>query len=164
MSIATSVGVCRQQGFTLIELIATLTILAILASLAFPVAEVSARRMKEQELRLHLRTLRDGIDAYHKAWEEGRITQKAGSTGYPPNLERLVEGEDDLRAPQKSKIYFLRSIPTDPFAAPGLTGSASWGKRAYASSHDEPKEGEDVFDIYSRSEETGLNGIPYRQW
>ena len=153
-----------QRGFTLIELIATLTILAILASLAFPVADISARRLKEQELRQQLRTVREGIDAYRKAWEEGRIPQKAGESGYPPTLEILVEGVDDLRAPQKNRIYFLRNIPTDPFAPPGRVGAASWGKRSYASSHDEPKEGDDVFDIYSRSGETGLNGIPYRQW
>lgn len=153
-----------QRGFTLIELIATLTILAILASLAFPVADMTVRRMKEQELRHSLRTLRDGIDAYRKAWEEGRIGRKVGDNGYPPTLARLIEGEDDLRYPDKRKIYFLRRIPTDPFAAPGQVAADSWGKRAYASSHDEPKEGDDVFDVYSRSEETGLNGIPYRRW
>lgn len=154
----------RARGFTLIELLATLTILAILASLAFPVAELASRRMKEQELRHHLRTLREGIDAYRKAADEGRIQRKAGDSGYPPSLERLVEGEEDLRFPDKRKIYFLRRIPTDPFAEPGQAGAGSWGKRAYASSHEEPKEGDDVFDIYSRSAETGINGIPYRQW
>ena len=151
-------------GFTLIELIATLTILAILATLAFPVAETTARRMKEQELRHSLRILRDGIDAYRKAWDDGRIERKAGDSGYPPTLERLVEGAEDLRTPEKTRIHFLRRIPTDPFAAPGLVGAASWGKRSYASSHDDPKEGDDVFDVYSLSEETGLNGIPYRLW
>ena len=153
-----------RSGFTLIELIATLTILAILASLAFPLAEMTARRMKEQELRYHLRVLREGLDTYRSAWEEGRIQRRAGENGYPPTLQRLVEGEEDLRFPDKRKIYFLRRIPTDPFAAPGQVGADSWGKRSYASSHDEPKEGDDVFDVYSLSEENGLNGIPYRQW
>lgn len=153
-----------QGGFTLIELIATLTILAILASLAFPVADMTARRMKETELRHDLRTLREGIDAYRRAWDDGRIERKAGESGYPPTLERLVEGAEDIRTPEKTRIYFLRRIPTDPFAAPGLVGAASWGKRSYASPHDEPRAGDDVFDIYSLSPETGLNGIPYRQW
>ena len=154
----------RLHGFTLIELLATLTILAILASLAFPVAELTARRMKEQELRQHLRTMREGLDAYRAAWLEGLILRRAGESGYPPTLQRLVEGEEDLRFPDKRKVYFLRRIPTDPFAAPGLVGADSWGKRSYASSYDEPKEGDDVFDVYSLSEESGLNGILYRQW
>lgn len=154
----------RSRGFTLIELIATLAILATLASLAYPVAELAARRMKEQELRYNLRQVRDGIDAYRRAWDEGRIARKAGDTGYPPNLERLVEGVEDQRNPKALKIYFLRRIPTDPFAEPGLTGAASWGKRSYASSHDEPREGDDVYDVFSLNSSTGLNGIPYRQW
>ena len=154
----------RWRGFTLIELIATLAILAILASLAFPLAEMTARRMKEQELRQHLRTVREGLDAYRAAWEDGRLVRRIGENGYPPNLQRLVEGEEDLRFPDKRKIYFLRRIPTDPFAAPGLVGADSWGKRSYASTHVDPREGEDVFDVFSLSEETGLNGIPYRQW
>lgn len=154
----------RPRGFTLIELIATLAILAILASLAFPVAEMNARRMKEQELRHDLRKVRDAIDAYRRAWEEGRIQRNAGDTGYPPTLDRLVEGVEDQRDPRRLKIYFLRRMPTDPFAEPGLVGAASWGKRAYASSHDEPREGDDVYDIFSLNPGTGLNGIPYRKW
>jgi general secretion pathway protein G len=149
----------RARGFTLIELIATLAILGILASLAFPVAEMNARRLKEQELRHDLRKIRDAIDAYRQAWDEGRIRRNAGET-----LDRLVEGVEDQRDPRQLKIYFLRRIPTDPFAEPGLVGAASWGKRSYASSHDEPKEGDDVYDIFSLNPGTGLNGIPYRKW
>lgn len=152
------------RGFTLIELIATLAILATLASLALPVAEMTARRMKEQELRYNLRQIRDGIDAYRRAWDDGRIQRKAGDSGYPPNLDRLVEGVEDQRDPGKLRIYFLRRIPRDPFAEPGTIGAASWGKRSYASGHDDPREGDDVYDVYSLNPATGLNGVPYRQW
>jgi general secretion pathway protein G len=125
---------------------------------------MTARRMKEQELRYDLRQIRDGIDAYRRAWDDGRIQRTAGDTGYPPTLDRLVEGVEDQRDPGKLRIHFLRRIPTDPFAEPGAVGAASWGKRAYASSHDDPREGDDVYDVYSLNQATGLNGIPYRQW
>lgn len=154
----------QPRGFTLIEMIATLAILGILATLALPVAEVNARRLKEQELRYDLRKIRDAIDAYRQAWDEGKIQRSAGDTGYPPTLDRLVEGVEDQRDPRRLKIYFLRRVPTDPFAETGLTGAASWGQRAYASSHDEPKAGDDVYDIFSLNQGTGLNGIPYRRW
>lgn len=153
-----------HRGFTLVELMFTLAILAVLATMAFPVAEMAAKRSKEQDLRYHLRQLREAIDAYKLAWDEGRIPRKAGETGYPKNLELLVEGVEDVRDPKKAKILFLRRIPADPMAPAGTAALASWGKRAYASPHDEPKEGEDVYDVYSLSPDTGLNGIPYRQW
>ena len=153
-------------GFSLIELMAVLAILAVLAAAAFPVARVAAQHSKEQDLRYHLRQLREGIDAYKRAADEGRIAKKVGEAGYPKSLDDLVKGVEDLRDPNmtKSKIYFLRRIPSDPMAAPGLAGAESWGKRSYASPPDEPREGDDVFDVYSRSETIGLNGIPYRQW
>jgi general secretion pathway protein G len=164
MGSAGRAGRTGRRGFTLIELVATLAILGILASLALPVVEMTARRHKEQELRYHLRQLRDAIDAYRRAWDDSRIVRNAGETGYPPSLERLVEGVEDQRDPEKRRIYFLRRIPTDPFAAPGLSGAASWGKRAYASSYDEPREGDDVYDVFSLSSGIGINGQPYRQW
>lgn len=153
-------------GFSLIELMAVLAILAVLAAAAFPIARVAAQHSKEQELRYHLRQLREGIDAYKRAADEGRIAKKAGTSGYPLSLDDLVKGVDDLRDPNltKAKIYFLRRIPTDPMAAPGVAGAESWGKRSYASPPDDPREGDDVFDVYSRNESAGLNGIPYRQW
>ena len=154
----------RSAGFSLVELLATLAILALLAAVAFPVADLAAKRVKEQEMRYSLRQLRNAIDAYKLAGDEGRILRKVGETGYPPKLELLAEGVEDLRSPIKAKIYFLRRVPTDPFAEPGVVGAESWGKRSYASPPDEPKAGDDVYDVYSLSALSGINGIPYRQW
>lgn len=154
----------KGTGFSLIEIMAVLAILAVLATAAVPMAQLVAKHSKEHELHLELHQLRDAIDAYKQAADEGRIARKLGESGYPPKLDDLVNGVDDLRDPNKSKIYFLRRVPTDPMAPHGLTGSDSWAKRSYASPPDDPREGSDVFDIYSHSEEIGLNGIPYRQW
>ena len=151
-------------GFTIIELIVTLAILGVLAAMAVPVVELTVKRTREQELSYSLRQIRDGIDAYKRAWDEGRITKKIGESGYPPKLETLVDGVDDLRSPIKAKIYFLRRVPTDPMAPPGVAGTESWGKRSYASPPDEPKPGEDVFDVYSLNPGKGINGIPYKEW
>lgn len=153
-----------MHGFTLMELLAVLAILGILASAAFPIAELAARRQKEQDLRYHLRQIRDAIDQHKKLSDEGRIERRAGDTGYPRALDDLVAGVRDLRDPEGRRIYLLRRIPTDPFAPDDLTGSESWGKRSYASPPDAPKPGDDVFDVYSRSELIGLDGRPYRKW
>ena len=101
---------------------AVLAILAILAAAAFPLARVATQHSKEQELRYSLRQLRDGIDAFKRAADEGRIAKKAGESGYPKTLDDLVKGVDDQRDPNlnKSRIYFLRRIPRDPMAAPGV--------------------------------------------
>ena len=156
----------RAPGFSLIELMAVLAILAVLAAAAFPVARVAVQRGKEQELRYDLRQLREGIDAYKRAADEGRIAKKLGESGYPKSLDDLVQGVEDSRDPNlnKAKIYFMRRIPRDPMAAPGVGAAESWGKRSYASPPDEPREGDDVFDVYSLNESVGLNGIAYRQW
>lgn len=143
---------------------AVLAILAILAAAAMPMAQLVAKRYKEQELRYHLRELRSSIDAYKRASDDGRIAKKVGESGYPAKLEDLVNGMEDIRDPNKSKIYFLRNIPTDPFAAPNQTASASWAQRSYASPPDDPKAGDDVYDVHSRSEEVGLNGVSYNKW
>ncbi len=148
----------------MIELIVTLAILGVLAAIAVPVAELAYKRTKEQELRYNLRQIREGIDAYKRAWDEGRVTKKVGETGYPPKLEMLYEGVDDLRSPTKAKIYFLRRIPTDPMARSGVAGAESWGKRSYASPPEEPKEGDDVYDVYSLHPGVGINGVPYKEW
>lgn len=153
-----------MKGFTLMELLAVLAILGILASAAFPMAELAARRQKEQDLRYHLRQLRDAIDQYKKLGDDGRIERRVGETGYPRSLDELVAGVRDLRDPDGRKIYLLRRIPTDPFAAEGLMGSASWGKRSYASPPNDPMPGDDVFDVYSLSDQIGLGGIHYRNW
>jgi general secretion pathway protein G len=152
------------RGFSLIELVATLAILALLAVAAFPVADLTSKRIKEQELRYTLRQMRDAIDAYKRAVDDGRIPRKVGDTGYPPTLDVLAAGIEDQRSPVKAKIYFLRRIPTDPMADPGVTGVESWGKRSYASPPTEPKSGDDVYDVYSLSPLKGINGVPYREW
>lgn len=153
------------RGFTIIELLVTIVIVGILASAVFPMAEVSFQRSREQDLRLALRELRGAIDAYRQAVEDGRIARKADESGYPRRLEDLVEGVPDAKNPKGGRIVFLRRIPRDPMireqAAPDVP---TWGKRSYLSSHEEPREGEDVFDVYSLAPGNGLNGVPYRQW
>lgn len=154
------------SGFTLIELVVTVAIVALLASVAFPLAEVVAKRSKEQELRLALREIRTALDAYKQAVEEGRVEQSIEDSAFPASLGVLVEGVPDAGSPERNKkIYFLRRIPRDPlFPDATRPDEETWGKRSYASSHDAPQEGDDVYDVYSLSSGVGLNGIPYRNW
>jgi general secretion pathway protein G len=155
----------KARGFTLIELLITVAIVALLASVALPLAEVTVQRNKEKEFRQTLREIRLAIDAYKRAADEGAIEKAADASGYPPTLATLVEGVKDKRKTDDTKIYFLRRVPPDPFAAePAAPAAATWGKRCYASPPDEPAEGPDVFDVYSRSATIGLDGRPYRQW
>lgn len=151
----------RENGFTLIELLVTV---AILASVAFPLSELSHQRAKEQELRQSLREIRTAIDAYKQAVDEGRIMRSLDQSGYPPKLSSLVEGVTDVKSPVAKKLYFLRRIPMDPFAENPTDAVSSWGKRSYDSPLDAPREGRDVYDVYSLSTRTGFNGIPYREW
>lgn len=155
----------RARGFTLIELLVTLAILGLLSALVIPTAQVVVQRRHEQDLREALHQIREGIDAYKLAYDQGRITKSLASTGYPKTLDILVEGVPDLQNPKHTRIFFLRRVPRDPFNADTTVSEAqSWGKRSYASEADQPKEGEDVYDVYSLSEKEGLNGVPYKKW
>jgi general secretion pathway protein G len=147
-----------MKGFTLIELVITVAIVALLASVALPLAEVTVQRNKEKDLRVALREIRTAIDAYKRAGDEGVIEKKADESGYPPTLAKLVEGVPDKRKTDGTKVYFLRRVPADPISG------EDWGLRSYASSPTEPQAGKDVFDVFSRSAERALNGTTYREW
>lgn len=152
------------RGFTLVELVVVVAIVAVLASIGLPLTELVAQRQKEEQLRSALRELRGAIDAYKRAVDQGRIERAADASGYPPTLGLLVEGVEDQRSPTRQKIYFLRRVPRDPFASSELADEATWGLRSYASPPNDPRPGADVFDVYSLSMLAGLNGVPYRNW
>lgn len=156
----------RQSGFTFIELVVTVAIVALLASVVLPMAELTVKRDQEHELRSALREIRTAVDAYKQAVDEGRVSNTLGKSGYPPRLKILVEGIIDEKNPEhSSKIYFLRRIPRDPmYPDANKADEDTWGKRSYESSRDSPAEGDDVFDVYSLSNGVGLNGVPYKDW
>lgn len=154
-----------KDGFTLIELVITVAIIGVLATAALPLANLVSIRNKEQDLRTALRQLREAIDAYRLVVDEGRIIRGALDSGYPKTLESLVEGVVDAKNPKKTKIYFLRRIPRDPMHRdPSVPAVETWGIRSYESPPDNPSPGNDVFDVYSLSQDEGLNGVPYAQW
>lgn len=160
-----AVRVPSAKGFTLVELVIAVAIVSLLAGIAVPVAEVALQRSKEQELRSSLRQIREALDAYKRAVDDGYVFRKAGDSGFPPALTDLVDGVTDAKNPNGAKLYFLRRIPRDPLYPSQIVPAAqTWGLRSYASPHDDPSEGEDVFDVYSLSPGKGLNGIAYREW
>ena len=145
-----------EDGLTLVELIITIAIISILACAALPVAKFQVKRTKERELRRDLWEMRDAIDRYKEAADRGAIQIKADSLGYPPDLQTLVDGVNV----QDKKVRFLRAIPKDP-----MTNSTDWGTR---SNQDEPDSdswgGQNVFDVYSKSDGTALDGTKYSTW
>ena len=145
-----------QQGFTLVELIVAMTILAILAVAALPMARLTVRREKERELRRDLWEMRDAIDRYKEAADQNKFQTKLGSEGYPPDLDTLVKGENV----GGKKVRFLRRIPVDP-----MTGKNEWGMRSVTDDPDSDSwGGQNVFDIYTKSEGTALDGTKYKDW
>jgi general secretion pathway protein G len=149
-----------ERGLTLAELVVAAAILAILASVAVPVARIQVRREQERELRTALREIRGAIDKYKDAADQGLIQVKLGTEGYPPDLETLAEGVSLVNSPDDKKLRLLRRIPRDP-----MTDSTDWGLRAY---QDEPDStswgGENVFDVYTKSTATALDGSLYAEW
>lgn len=147
----------RQLGMTLLELIVVITILLILMGAAVPVVRVSVKRARETELRRDLWEIRTAIDRYKDAADKNTFRTKLGTEGYPPDLDTLVNGEEGAAG---KKIRFLRRIPVDP-----MTGNKDWGLR---SMQDDPQSdswgGQNVFDVYTKSNDTGLNGSKYKEW
>ena len=155
----------RSRGFTLIEMLVTITIVGLLATAAMPLAQLTAQREKEGELHQALHTLRRAIDAYKEAADTGHIKLEVGDSGFPPNLQILVDGVEDAQSESKATMYFLRRIPRDPFFPDPQTAAAdTWGLRSYKSPPTDPQPGDDVFDVYSLAQGKGLNGIAYRDW
>jgi general secretion pathway protein G len=151
-------GSVRQKagGFTLIELIVATTILIILTGMAVPLVQVSIKRERERELRAALWTMRDAIDRYKDAADRGSFQTKVGSNNYPPDLDTLVKGVDVAGR----KLRFLRRIPIDP-----MTGKDEWGLRSMQDDPTSDSWGEqNVFDIYTKSQATALDGTKYKDW
>lgn len=146
----------RERGFTLIELIVATAILVILTGMAVPMARISIKREKERELRADLWMMRDAIDRYKDYADRGAFQTKLGSEGYPPDLQTLVDGVDV----GTKKLKFLRRIPIDP-----MTGNTDWGMRSMEDDPDSDSwDGNDVFDVFTKSTGTALDGTQYKDW
>ena len=152
-----------ERGYTFVELIIVSTVLLVLASAVMPLAQVTSQRHRESELRRNLREMRTAIDRFKDAVDTGAIPTTAlrpGSEGYPPTLDVLVEGVAAANDASGRKLKFLRRVPIDP-----MTNSTEWGLRAYQDSPDTTSwGGQNVFDVYSKSEGVGLDGTKYRDW
>jgi general secretion pathway protein G len=150
-----------ERGFSLVELMVTLALMGVLATAVVPLLEVAAQRGRERELRQALWEIRDAIDA-HKRAADGGLIEKVGE-GYPRTLQTLVDGVPALSG-GGGKRYFLRRLPRDPFASDKAAPEQSWGLRSYRSSPQRPEPGDDVFDVFSRSDRTALDGTLVKHW
>ncbi|WP_243651106.1 type II secretion system protein [Rubrivivax gelatinosus] len=148
-------------GFTLVELLTVMMILAILGWISTPMWQIAVQRERERELKRALWEIRDALDAHRRAVEDGII--EGGASGYPGTLRELVEGRPNLKRIGE-KVYFLRRIPVDPFAPTGDAAEKSWGVRSYESTSDDPRPGNNVFDVFSQSKVIGLNGVAINKW
>jgi len=151
----------RTRGFTLIEMIIVVVIIAVLAAVAVPMMETSIKREKEIELRRNLRILRSALDEYKKFVEENKIKKDKETYNYPEELDELVEGLEykDKKGDEQLK-KFLRKIPIDP-----MTNSFEWGLRSYQDDRDESSwGGENIWDVYTKSERMAMDGTYYKEW
>ncbi len=154
-----------STGFTLIELVVTLALLGLMAGMAYPLTELTQTRQKETALKQALREIRSALDSYKAATDAGQIAKAPGSSGFPESLDDLVNGVVNQKAPNGTKLQFLRRVPRDPFSSdPSLSATQTWLLRSYSSSAQDPQPGSDVYDVVSRSDRVGLNGIAYKQW
>ena len=151
------------RGFSMIELMAVLAILAVLVWASMPLAEATRERERERELQRGLWQIRDAIDGYKRMSDNSGVPRPPEQSGYPPTLAALVQGVPDPKAGNRL-VYFLRSVPRDPFAPPELPADQTWGLRSFQSSAAAPAPGADVYDVYSKAAGTGLNGVPFRAW
>lgn len=151
------------RGFSMIELMAVLAILAVLVWACLPLAEVARERERERDLQRALWQIRDAIDAYKRLSDSSGVPRPPEQSGYPPTLAVLVQGVPDPKAGNRL-VYFLRSVPRDPFAPPELPADQTWGLRSFQSPAEAPTAGADVYDVYSRAPGQGLNGVPFRAW
>lgn len=159
----------RSNGFSLVELLVVLAVLGVLASVAMPLAQLSAERSRENELKRALWEIRDALDAYHDARISGAIAPApdadAAGPAYPPNLHVLTLLQPDLRPTHHGEyLRFLRQVPRDPFADPALAPEQNWGLRGFLSEAGKPVPGSEVYDVYSRASGTALNGVSLSQW
>lgn len=168
-----------QRGFTLIELVITLALVGILALAIMPFSELMVQRQKEQQLSAALREIRTALDAYKEASDTGLIEREADASGYPPSLNVMVTGVKNAKDPKGSLLMFLRRVPRDPFFTgdPDIAPEDTWSVRAFgeppspgegsdanAAPADNSRAGKDVFDVSSKTDRVGINGIPYKQW